>query len=288
MGASKLKVIHVIIIGAVLCIITFVAAYTVWIQREKVGLAAAQQKYKAAEAIYKQQDQAETDLAAAIKDYYKVMASYEKMMALKMPPISLQDRLGGWFEYLHELADVLGPKVEAWPKRTGVKLTNSISIPAGVADANQVPTDVIQVPLGTMTVTGSFSQIMAHIRSWNKFDRLVQVDPVSLSGNSPYMTGQYSLTVYIFPHVPAAGPGPLVGMNGGAALAESAAAAVAGAAGAAATGAASVGPIGPIGSAAVGVPVPMKGGMMKGGGMKGGMMKGGMMKGGRAAGGGGD
>ncbi|MCX6377172.1 MAG: hypothetical protein NTU88_14265, partial [Armatimonadetes bacterium] len=52
---------------------------------------------------------------------------------------------------------------------------------------------------GGFTVVGDFTTLLSHIRSWNKFSRLVQVDVGSLTGPGPFMTLNYTVTVYIFP-----------------------------------------------------------------------------------------
>jgi hypothetical protein len=259
MGSSKIKVIHVIIIAIVICVGTVVGFYMMLIKKANEDIVKAQARYDTAKTVADQRGEAERQLAQAKADFSVLVSKYEKLMNEKMPPISLADRMGGWMAVIDELADNLGPKVEAWPKKSKVKLISGISVPAPPSDPNSVQTDMIVVPLGNLTVQGSFAQIMAHIRSWNKFDRLVQVDPVSLSGHSPNMTGQYNLTVYLFPRGQA---GPLVSMmSGGAAVTG---------AGASATGP-SMGAMGGFSGAAMKGGPGMKGMQMKGmKGMKGG------------------
>ena len=58
---------------------------------------------------------------------------------------------------------------------------------------------VLQVPLGPVSVSGDFHHILTHFYDWQYFNRLVLVDGLSLSGNSPYMQGSYTATLYIFP-----------------------------------------------------------------------------------------
>lgn len=214
MGASKLKVLHVVIIGSVLCVALTIGLFYMLIKKADEKIVTEQARVAAAQAIVDQRSAAESDLAAAKRDLALVVVKYEKMMNEKMPALSFQDRMGGWLGIVHEQSEVLGPKFAAWPGRTGVKLTSEVSVPAPPQDANSVETNFITIPMGTFTVTGSFAKIMAHVRSWNKFDRLVQIDPVSLSGYSPNMTGQYNVTLYEFPRGTA---GPMLGMVGGSA-----------------------------------------------------------------------
>ncbi len=128
-----------------------------------------------------------------------------------MPTISFQDRAQGMIALWKEQAEVLGPMLQSWPGKTGVQLLSGVTVPAAGTDPNAIDTSLIQIPIGTFEVVGDFSNILEHIGSWNRFGRLVRVDPVSLSGPSPGMRGQYAVTVLIFPHGEA---GPAVSMGG--------------------------------------------------------------------------
>ncbi len=128
-----------------------------------------------------------------------------------MPTISFQDRAQGMIALWKEQAEVLGPMLQSWPGKTGVQLLSGVTVPAAGTDPNAIDTSLIQIPIGTFEVVGEFSSILEHIGSWNRFGRLVRVDPVSLTGPSPGMRGQYAVTVLIFPHGEA---GPAVSMGG--------------------------------------------------------------------------
>jgi hypothetical protein len=52
---------------------------------------------------------------------------------------------------------------------------------------------------GSLSVAGDFRQILYHVQRWNSFDRLVLIDGLALHGNSPFMTGTYNATAFIFP-----------------------------------------------------------------------------------------
>jgi len=110
-----------------------------------------------------------------------------------------------------EQAEILGPMIESWPRKTKVRLLSGVQVPAAPVDPNAINTTLIRIPIGTLQVRGDFKTLMNHIRSWKNFGRLVQVDPASLTGPSPNMTAQYGLTVYIFPY---GEPGPPVQMAG--------------------------------------------------------------------------
>jgi len=92
-----------------------------------------------------------------------------------------------------------------------VELRNDISVPAAPTNPNAMTADLLEIPLGQMTVTGTYQAILNHLRGWNKFNRLVRVDPPTLTGPSPTMTATYNLTVLIFPR---GGLGPNVAIAG--------------------------------------------------------------------------
>ena len=213
MGSSKLKVIHVIIIGSLACVLMIVGFYFALIKKINENIADVRRQYDDAKVIADKRTSVEAELAQAKRDNDLLLVKYTKMMNEKMPVLSFQDRMGGWFELMHEQADVLGPKLTAWPAKSGIRMTSSFTIPPPPDDWNSLSDKMITIPLGNVTVTGTFAKILAHVRSWNHFDRLVQVDPVDLSGHSPYMTGTYALTLYIFPRGTV---GPTVGMAGAA------------------------------------------------------------------------
>jgi hypothetical protein len=49
-------------------------------------------------------------------------------------------------------------------------------------------------------VQGTFKNILSHVERWNRFDRLVLVSGLTLSGNSPNLVGQYNLQVFEYTH----------------------------------------------------------------------------------------
>ena len=53
---------------------------------------------------------------------------------------------------------------------------------------------------GGVQVQGTFKNVLAHVERWNRFDRLVLVTGLTLSGNSPNLVGQYNLQVFEYTH----------------------------------------------------------------------------------------
>jgi len=211
MGASKLKTIHVVIIGCFACTVVIVGLYFLVIKKYNEQISILTAKYQAEEQQSLKKPQVEAQLEAARQEYRMVTWQYEKYLREKMPPLSFQDRAQGMIALWKEQAEVLGPMLQSWPAKTGVRLLSGVQVPAAVVNPNSIDVSLIRIPIGTFRVTGDFSAILSHIRSWNKFHRLVQIDPVSLTGPSPGMTAEYGLTVYIFPRGEA---GPNITMAG--------------------------------------------------------------------------
>ncbi|MHB0913928.1 MAG: hypothetical protein ACYC2Y_10885, partial [Armatimonadota bacterium] len=207
-----LRTIHVIIIGTLICAVIVVGFYFLFIKKTYTTIGQRQASLDQASQVWQNKASAEADLADARANYALTKSKYDRYLAEKMPPVSFSDRAEGMIALWKEQAEVLGPMVEKWPSHTGVHLTSTISVPAAPVNPNSIDTEMITIPIGNISVTGDFRTVLDHVRSWNKFGRLVQVSPVNLSGPSPGMTAQYSLTVYIFPRGEA---GPTVEMAGG-------------------------------------------------------------------------
>ena len=146
----------------------------------------------------------------------------QKSAAL-MPPYDVsQDRFMAQRQLTYELEHYLGPDLEHYMKTSGVKSTTKFTLPTPPVNPNDITNAPLVIPLGTVTVNGSFRDILTHFYDWQYFNRLVLVDGLSLHGNSPYMTGNYTATVYIFPQgdktpppIPQAGGGAAGAAGGG-------------------------------------------------------------------------
>lgn len=213
MSVSRLKTLHVVIIGIVMCLIVVSCLYFFVVKKTYERLAALDVRLKKADGIVAQKDQAVRDLNAANIEFSRVTAEYSKYEREKMPPVTFEDRGYGMIAQWKEQTEVLGPMLEKWPAKTGIKGSGNITIPAPSVNPNTIAQDPFRFSVGSFSVTGSFAQIMKHIRTWRKFGRLVQIDGLSLSGYSPNMTATYSVTVIEFPR---GGVGPDIQMAGGA------------------------------------------------------------------------
>ena len=199
MGASKLKTIHIVIIGCLASILVGVGTYFLVIKKMNESIAGLNGRLATATEEFNKRPRVLADLEAAKQLNRTLEIKYAKYLRSKMPPISFQDRAQGMIALWKEEVETLGPLIRRWPESTGVTMTSSVAIPSPPVDPNAINTAFITIPVGSFTVVGDFTTLLSHIRSWNKFNRLVQVDVGSLTGPSPYMTLDYTVTVYIFP-----------------------------------------------------------------------------------------
>lgn len=212
MNISKLKAIHVIIIGIVACIAVGVGVYFLMITNTKQDIEKLVTREKAAQAIVDTEASEKQGLEQARVDLAVAKAAYVKYEREKMPPITLEDRAFGMIALWKEQAETLGPLVKSFANHDKVAFLSDITIPAAPVNPNQIDPTIIKLPLGSFNVTGSFHDICEHVRRWNKFNRLVQIDGLSLKGYSPHMSASYSLTVYLMPR---GAQGPSIPMAGG-------------------------------------------------------------------------
>ncbi|MCE5315706.1 MAG: hypothetical protein ABFD49_07915 [Armatimonadota bacterium] len=203
MSLAKLKQIHVIIIGAFLCIAAVVGVIMLLVKPKQEALAAAQARVdRCTLANTSAENKAVQDLNNAIMEVGRVQQSLDAEMKRRMPDLSFARRDLGMLQLWHEQIDTLGPLLESFAKDKSVRVLNaSFSIPAPPANPNDAvfDQDVLVFPLGNVTVQGNFKALMANIRRWNNCSRLVMVNQPVLMGTSPNLTATYSLTCYIFP-----------------------------------------------------------------------------------------
>ena len=199
MGGSKLKSVHVVIIGSFACALVVAGLYFLIIKKQYQQLGALNTQYQQLSQEYARKPQAEARLAEAREKNRIVLVKYDQYLREKMPPITFQDRAQGMIALWKEQAEVLGPMLQSWPRRTGVILASGVQVPAAPVNPNAIDTSLITIPIGSFSVRGDFSTILSHLRSWNKFNRLVRIDVGRLTGPSPGMQADYSVTVFIFP-----------------------------------------------------------------------------------------
>ena len=211
MKSSKLRTVHVIAIGVFACLAVIAGMYFLVIKKQYEDIAKLQAKYTTAQTTWNRMPQVQAQYNETLDENNRISVNYTKYLNTYMPAISFQDRANGMIGLWREQSETLGPLIQNWPNKTGVTMTSSISVPAAPLNPNAIDTTLIKVPIGTISVVGDFRSILSHLKAWKNFKRLVQIEPVTLQGQSPLLTAQYTLTVLIFPR---GETGPNITMSG--------------------------------------------------------------------------
>jgi hypothetical protein len=219
MSLSKLKRLHVIIIGIVLCIIAGVAVFYLQIKPQIDAYKAAEARYEKAAVKGNEQSkrQAIRERDNAIMAFQVAQALLDRQMKRRMPNLNFSRREFGMLALWKEQIKTLGPLLESFAHDENVTVLQAgFKLPPPPANPNDAmfDLDMLAYPLGTVSVSGDFKSVMSNIRRWNNCRRLVMVGPPRLAGISPRLTVTYDVTCYIFP---VAKGGSRIQMAGGAA-----------------------------------------------------------------------
>lgn len=204
MSLSKLKKIHVIIIGTVLCIIAGVAIFFLQIKPQREAFAAAKARYDAAVVKGNEgsKQQAIRQRDEAIVAFQVAQGQLDVQMKKRMPYLNFARRDIGMLALWKEQIKTLGPLLESFAHDKNVKVLQAgfqIQPPPANPNDPVFSQDVLVFPLGQVSVSGDFKHLMDNVRRWNNCRRLIMVGPPTLSGVSPQLTASYNLTCYIFP-----------------------------------------------------------------------------------------
>ena len=218
MSLSKLKRIHVVIIGSVLCVIAATAIFFLLIKPKQEAYKAAEARYNAAKDLGNQaaEDKAIRDLNQAILEANVVKQAFDAQMKRRMPDLSFARRDIGMLALWNEQIKTLGPLLESFARDQRVSiLSANLSLPPPPVNPNDpvFDQDVLVFPVGSVQAMGNFKDLMNNIRRWNNCRRLVMVGPPQLQGESPRLVMSYTVTCYIFP---AAKGGPQIPIAGAA------------------------------------------------------------------------
>ena len=217
MRLPRLKPYVTAIIGSVLTLGAGAYIYFEMITPTDDKIKAAQAKYDLnfPDSTLQKQSEAKKLVKAATLLVAQMQTQWDQKQHALMPPIDLTDRDKAWRQETLELTKNLGEDVLRWVPRTGVTMTNAISLPTPPIGPNALTNAPLIINLGGFNVIGDFRKILSHVVKWNNFDRLVLIDQLALHGNSPNMRGNYTATVFIFPQN-GDKMGPLIPKAGGA------------------------------------------------------------------------
>ena len=199
---AKITQQQVYIIGVVLILITGAILYFTLIKPTDEETAAMQARYDTAKTTADKMPTAKADRAKAERKVAEAQAKWRRYDVQFMPNIDVSNLLTGVQQLWKEEVYVLGPKVRRflYNDKTIQVVQDGITVPAPPSDPNAVNHKSFTFDLGTVAVAGNFNEILSHASRWNKFDRLVLMDNLTLSGNSPRLIGQYTLRAFEFTH----------------------------------------------------------------------------------------
>lgn len=219
MSFSKLKKIHVIIIGTVLCIIAGVGVFFLQVKPQMDAYKVAQAKYEKESVKGNEQSkqQAIRQRELAVMALNQAQALLDVQMRRRMPNLDFRRRDTGMLALWKEQIKVMGPLLESFAHDDKVRVLQAgfkISAPPANPNDPLFTQDVLVFPLGSVVVSGDFKRVMGNIRRWNNCRRLIMVGPPRLAGISPQLTATYDVTCYVFP-VAKAQPESVIDMAGG-------------------------------------------------------------------------
>jgi hypothetical protein len=206
MDLSKLTKGHVFVIGLVVALLLAVAFYFLGPAKTRQNLTTYNTQLAAHQQIIGTEAQKKQDLADAKKEVREKQALWATVENRRMPqpPIDLskpdeQSQTKAMIRLWQEPAKTV-PMIERFALNTkDVIVTTNFGVGGQPTDPRAIPQSVIEWPLGTVTVQGTFPNILKYMKRWNQAGRLVAIDNFQLQGTSPFLTGTANVTVYIFP-----------------------------------------------------------------------------------------
>jgi hypothetical protein len=206
MNASKyINPLTISITGLVAILIAASLVYFLMIKSsmeklsEETGIYTTNEQYEGPAALA----QANNQVTLANQNVSAVQTQWNRILVSRDPVIDYSNVMLAWQQLINELNYNLATSVNQWMPTTGIKPTGPVSTPAAPSDPNDaIAQDPIVIPLNdgsSITVIGSFPQIVHHIEAWNNFDRIALIDDLSLQGVSPWLSGTYTATIYEFP-----------------------------------------------------------------------------------------
>ncbi|HLK13596.1 MAG TPA: hypothetical protein VKT78_02225 [Fimbriimonadaceae bacterium] len=194
----------------------------------------------AAETEYNKEKQANTRVKKTQEEIEKVAQRWREIAATKTPPPDLAhggidiSRNGAQLMVdSRQFRDSIQTAVNKQLRVGNVKLVgdgpripdpseSASTVLADFYNYPAIPFPVVIFDLGTITVSGTYEQIMANVRAWKDMPNYLAVsDGLRIDGTSPNMTGTYSVSIVgfvhgnkLFPSLPEV-PGTTVAGGGG-------------------------------------------------------------------------
>ncbi len=141
---------------------------------------------------------ARNSLAAAQAKATVIRGQWAAIQYSKNPLVQSADKWRAWYQWIGFLEFEFAPSINRFLHTSAAQPLTTVSAPTPPGSPNDVPQGIVAMPLGTISVFGSYNQILQQVESWNHFNRIVVTDGLSLQGYSPFMTGSYTATEYIY------------------------------------------------------------------------------------------
>ena len=210
----KLSPISIFVIGLSLAVIAAMVTLTNFLPNVEEA------KYRnelANKYIFEAGKQKQTNdkVKKAEQDVEKMELEWQKIVAVKTPPnnvgtggINLAVNRWQLTNDSVKFRNSIQQSVNRQLKAGGVTVVNGPRIPGPPGNASQIVEyynypairfPVLVFNLGAVTVTGTYAQIMSHVRAWTGMPNYLAVaDGLQLSGTTPTMTGTYNLSVVAY------------------------------------------------------------------------------------------
>ncbi|MEP0767198.1 MAG: hypothetical protein HRF45_11735 [Fimbriimonadia bacterium] len=199
--------------GIVLAVLIATGLYLLVISPTQKKLEYQNARNVALEQVIAQRPQAENRVRQAKEEQAAVAAEWASYIARKSPPtsvINLDQNRWRLTTQFRSFRNKLQADLFAHMRKTGVRVLSGPTVPGAGDDPNQLvssyfnyptlPYPCAILPIGTMQVSGTFSQILQHVEAWNRLPNYIALtDGLQLSGTSPNLVGTYSLLVLVFP-----------------------------------------------------------------------------------------
>lgn len=202
MKTARLSPYVILAIGGVLGFLAIGAIAYFVIKPTMDKITAQQARYQAnyPDSTLPVQNAARKGLAGAKVQVAQTKARWAQTSAAIMPRYDVGGpRFTSLHQLTYELTRFLGPDIERQLRVGNVTSSTKVTLPPPPLSPNDITNAPVVIPLGAITVNGDFRRILTHFYDWQYFNRLVLVDGLNLTGNSPYMQGTYNATLYIFP-----------------------------------------------------------------------------------------
>lgn len=196
----KITRLQIGIIGVVLALVFGLGIFFLLIKPEQDRTQENQGTYEKRQQVANQKGAAEKELKDAKQKVKLAEADWDVYVQRFMPNINVSNTYDAWQQLVNEQVRVLGPELDRFVQadKSVRTLQANFALPAPPDDPNQAVSEFFVFSPGSVQVAGTFSNVLRSAERWNQFKRLALVTGLQLTGNSPNLVGQYTVTVFEF------------------------------------------------------------------------------------------